>query len=546
LDSKATQIQSTSGKAQASQAPATTPPAWFRFLVPSTTDLVFIVLLVAMTGGILAPRLLGDASIGWHIRNGDLMLQSHSITRTDPFSVTMGGQTWYAWEWLYDLAIAGIHHWFGLNGVVFATAVIIAATFALTLRLGLRRGASLPIAVVLLAFALGASMIHLFARPHVLSWLFTVVWFQGLESSENMGPRESRRLWWLPVLMLLWVNVHGGFVLGFVLLGLYLLSNAIRYFRARQQGQTQEMQSLASRLKELGLVTAASLAASLVNPYGYKLHLHVYRYLSSRWLMNHIDEFLSPDFHGVAQQCFVAILLITIATLAVAGRKLSLSRLFVLLFAAYSGLYASRSLPVSSLLITLMVAPLLTQAIADASTNSDLSLRLRALLSRWQSFGSRMARTEMNFRGHGWALLVVAAGVLACAHQGRIGRYQWMDAHFDSKHLPVQAGEAIAQREVREPIFAPDSWGGYLIYRLYPANKVFVDDRHDLYGEEFLKDYLKAVRLTPDWEKFLNEKKVNWVLVPSESPLANMLEETSRWKMVYRDSTAVLFVRTTG
>ena len=97
------------------------------------------------------------------------------------------------------------------------------------------------------------------------------------------------------------------------------------------------MQSLASRLKELGLVTAASLAASLVKPYGYKLHLHVYRYLSSRWLMNHIDEFLSPDFHGVAQQCFVAILLITIATLAVAGRKLSLSRLFVLLFAAYSG-----------------------------------------------------------------------------------------------------------------------------------------------------------------------------------------------------------------
>ena len=107
-----------------------------------------------------------------------------------------------------------------------------------------------------------------------------------------------------------------------------------------------------------------------------------------------------------------------------------------------------------------MVAPLLTQAIADASTNSDLSLRLRALLSRWQSFGSRMARTEMNFRGHGWALLVVAGGVLACARQGRIGHYQWMDAHFDSKHLPVQAGEAIAQREVREPIRAR-LLGGY-------------------------------------------------------------------------------------
>ena len=67
------------------------PPAWFRLLTPSATDLIFIILLVTMTGGVLAPRLLGDASIGWHIRNGDLMLQSHAITRTDPFSVTMGG-----------------------------------------------------------------------------------------------------------------------------------------------------------------------------------------------------------------------------------------------------------------------------------------------------------------------------------------------------------------------------------------------------------------------------------------------------------------------
>ena len=113
------------------------------------------------------------------------MLRTHAITRTDPFSVTMGGQTWYAWEWLYDLKIAGIHHWLGLNGVVFFTAVIIALTFSLTLRLSLRHGADLPVAAFLLVLSLGVSMIHLFARPHVLSWLFTVIWFQILDSSEG-------------------------------------------------------------------------------------------------------------------------------------------------------------------------------------------------------------------------------------------------------------------------------------------------------------------------------------------------------------------------
>ena len=173
-----------------------------------------------MSSGALAPRLLGDASIGWHIRNGEQMLRTHSITRTDPFSVTMGGRTWYAWEWLYDVAIAGIHHSFGLNGVVFFTAVIIALTFALTLRLCLRRGADLPVTALLLALSLGVSMIHLFARPHVLSWLFTVIWFQVLDGSEGVDDAASRRrLWYLPALMLLWVNVHGGFVLGLALLG---------------------------------------------------------------------------------------------------------------------------------------------------------------------------------------------------------------------------------------------------------------------------------------------------------------------------------------
>ena len=181
LNSEATHLEARSNK---------NPPAWFRFAIPSVADLIFIVLLFSMTGGALATRLLGDASIGWHIRNGELMLQSHTITRTDPFSVTMAGQPWYAWEWLYDLAIAGIHHYSGLNGVVFLTALIIAGTFALSLRICLRRRADLLITIALLALSLGASMIHLFARPHILSWLFTVIWFEILDSSQASEHRS--------------------------------------------------------------------------------------------------------------------------------------------------------------------------------------------------------------------------------------------------------------------------------------------------------------------------------------------------------------------
>jgi hypothetical protein len=335
---------------------------------------------------------------------------------------------------------------------------------------------------------------------------------------------------------------------------LYLASYIFRYFRCKQE---EIHRDIGRRLRKLGVVTAITLATSLINPYGYQLHVHIYRYLSSRWLMNHIDEFLSPNFHGVAEQCFVLILLITIAALAL-GRKPPLSQVLVLLFATYSGLYAARSLPVSSLLLTLVVAPLLTQAVREASTNYRLAPGLRAFLSGWEGFGSRMAGLELNLRGHAWPLVALVLGLLLCAHQGRLGAYQsvdrqFMNAHFDGKHFPVQAAEMIAQRGLHEPIFSLDSWGGYLIYRLYPQIRVFVDDRHDLYGEEFLKNYLKAVRLTPDWDSFLsddglnnNSKRVNWVLVPAESSLANMLLQTSQWSVVYRDTTAVLFERKAG
>jgi hypothetical protein len=93
-------------------------------------------------------------------------------------------------------------------------------------------------------------------------------------------------------------------------------------------------------------------------------------------------------------------------------------------------------------------------------------------------------------------------------------------------------------------MFTPDYWGGYLIYTLYPESKVFVDDRHDLYGAAFFRRYLTTIRVEPGWNALLDDLKVNWVLVPRESPLANILKEMPSWSAAYRDQTSVLFHRT--
>jgi hypothetical protein len=512
---------------------------WLPFLMPSVSDLLFVALLLGLSCGAMGRLLLRDAGTGWHIRNGQLMLQMHSITRVDPFSATMSGQPWYAWEWLYDVTFAAIHHWLGLNGVVFLTAAIMAATFVLVFRLAMRRGGSLPITLFLLVLSLGASAVHFLARPHVLSWLFTVIWFELLDSAAYAPePSKDHRLFFLPVLMLLWVNLHGGFLFGFALLAMYFVGGGIQYHTCREQRE-----EIRRWFRRLGLVSVLSLVASFVNPYGYKLHLHIYRYLSDRFLMNHVSEFRSPDFHGVAQQCFAVILLVTIAGLASARRKHQLPRLLVILLAAYSGLYAARNLPVASMLLTLIVAPLLSETMAKAGENAEMAAWLHALFSKLQRFGARMEKLELHFHGHLWVVLGIVLGLWACGHGGKLGSVQLLNAHFDGKRFPIEAAEVIARRDIREPIFCPDLWGGYLIYRLYPQTKVWVDDRHDLYGDQFFKDYLKVIFIQSEWSKVLEERHVNWVLVEKNSSLGTILELTSGWKLIHGDGTAVLFQR---
>jgi hypothetical protein len=522
---------------EAERMPKSIRPNWIHLIIPPVTDLLLVALSLALSCGAMGRVLLRDSDIGWHIRDGEQMLLTQAIPRANSFSSTMNGHTWYAWEWLYDLLIAGIHHLAGLNGVVFFTAVVIAATFAFALRVALRRGGNLLVSLFLVVLALGASSVHFLARPHVLTWLLAVIWFDVLDSSASKH-ETSKRLFWLPLLMVLWVNLHGGFVLGFALLAIYLAGGSVEYL-IHQERRDQ----IASWLKYLTGVTALTIIASFVNPYGYRLHVHVYGYLSDRFLMSQISEFRSPDFHSAAQQCFAILLIVTGIGLASAREKLVPSRLLVLLFAAYSGLYATRNLPTSSLFMVLVLAPVLSATLFQAANDPDVASWLRRLFVPLTSFGSRMQELETNLRGHVLVVLALAVGIWASLHGGTVGSAQLIRAQFDPKQFPVTAADYISGHSVRGPIFSLDYWGGYLIYRLYPETKVVLDDRHDLYGDQFIKDYLKIVLVQPSFARELDLMKVEWVLVPRWSSLANVLRLMPNWTAVHEDETAALFHR---
>src|SRR4029077_10375672 len=187
------------------------------------------------------------------------------------------------------------------------------------------------------------------------------------------------------------------------------------------------------------------------------------------------------------QKCFAILLLITLLTAAVKTRKLSMSEGLMVLFAVYSGLSGARNIPVASLLLGLVVGPLLSAAMQRSVERSNPCSRVRRVGTGLAVLSGRMGKVESSLRGHLGAVvaLVIIFGVVA--NGGKIRSTQLVNAHFDSQRFPVAAVTFLEQSGVREPVLGPDYWGGYLIYRIYPQILVAVDDRHDLYGEEFLK-----------------------------------------------------------
>jgi hypothetical protein len=496
--------------------------------------------LAGFAAGPLAQKLLGDAGMGWHIRTGQLILKTGAVPRVDPFSATMRGQPWYAWEWLYDVLVGWLERIAGLNGVVFASALVIAGTFTLVFRRMVARGTGLMVAVALLLLAVLASSIHFLARPHVVSWLLTVVLFEILRESEVEG--RVARLAWLPGIMLVWVNLHGGFLVGLVLMALYFVAAV---FQAVMSGHGGERAGALHRMKTLAAVGVLCVLVTFANPYGYRLHEHIYRYLTDRFLMDHIDEFLSPNFHGIAQKFFVVIILLTIATAVIARKRVRLSELLVTAFAVYSGLYAARNIPVASLLLVLVIGPYLGEAIRSVAPEVKLSAMGRKWLDMFVDFERRMGRLEAGVQGHWLPVAAILVGMWACRHGGRLGATQVMNASFDAKRFPVQAVEWMERQGLSGPVFCPDAWGGYVIYRAYPRVQTVVDDRHDLYGSQYLKQYLKVIRVEPGWDQALAATGSSWLLLPNQSATATLLRQVPVWKIAYSDETAVVFKKAT-
>jgi hypothetical protein len=514
---------------------------WARVLVPSLSDLFFLATMCWLfmgAAGWLA--LLADADVGWHIRTGEYILKHHAVPYRDLYSFSKPGAPWFAWEWLSDLIDAALFRIAGLKGVVLAAGMTI-ALFATTLvrrvtRLNVNPFAALFVALV----GVGSASMHFLARPHVFTLLLVSVSMWMIETDRD-GSGPKKRIFWLIPIVLVWTNLHGGFLAILAVLGLTAVGSAIEeWIAARNMAGVREKTTRSSfpqTVRELnwskparyGILTAACAAVSLVNPYGWGLHQHILEYLRSDWIRNVIQEFQSPSFRSENMLQFEALLFVGLMTAGALFRRRRVAEgLWILLF-AYLSLSSVRHAPV----FVAVTLPLIAAEVASwwqAFTQAAPKGSLRGILNQMAADSAAGFR-----RSSVWP----AVFVLALMVTGKPIRWP---TDFPTELFPVHMIHAHEAEIVRSRVLTTDQWGDYLIYLNPERQKVFVDGRSDFYGSKVGNEYIHLLNGGWDWEQVISKYQFNLALLPVEQPLVQLLKQRAEWRVVQDDGKHILFV----
>lgn len=495
-----------------------------RWLALSFLDCFYISLLMWMFAG--GPSgwlgLLVDGDTGWHIRTGQYVLQHGSVPRSDLFSFSKAGQPWFAWEWLADAVMALLHEWSGLKGVVLLAGVLIPLAATIVFRQMMARGANLFVALVTALLGVGASSVHNLARPHVFTTLLVAVSMWVLERDRRS---PSRTIWLLVPLTAVWTNLHGGFVALVACLALASAGNCIEGWLFAEARAERWL-----RAKRYGLLTAACAAATLVNPYGFNLHVHIADYLRSDWIRNVVQEFQSPSFRNEAMLQFEVLLVVGVIAAASLIRRGAWAAALPVLFWAHMSLGSVRHIPIFFVVAGPAIADEVTRwwkAGADATSRTSF---LGILNSLSHDLSPGFLRASL------WPLVVVSGLVV-------LDRPLKWPKDFPSEKFPVSLVDRYGAELARSTVFTSDQWADYLIYRSWPQQKVFFDGRSDFYGQELGQQYLRLLEGRPDWENILRRYNFDVVMAPPEWPLASLLKGDASWEIVADTGQAILLRR---
>jgi hypothetical protein len=478
---------------------ASQPPALpARSLGPA--HLVTFVICCAGLFGAMRPS--PDPDSWWHLATGDWILDHGAIPSGDPFSWTAAGREWVAHEWASEIVFKMVDSLFGALGLVVMQGLFVGAGLFL-LRRTLRRVVQNEwIIGVGLAVALYLSSLMWSLRPHLVS-LVILVFFLDTLIAFRAGD-GNRRIWMLVPATMVWANLHAGFLSGVLLVWIFAIVGLVERRRDSR------------RLLTLAILVTLAGAA---NPVGFEIYAFSV-YLAR--VSDQVVEWQPPGIRDPLGFVLTTVVLVVPTLFAITRRRCDPALLGAALVFGALALGASRNIWLAGVVI----APALALAI-DGLHRIPKPQPVQRASERYALLAAHV--------------LVVVAGavVIMTTLAGRGEAYLRGETAF-----PKAATEALRDLPPGR-LLNPYDWGGYLIWKT-PDFPVSADGRADLYGDELLEDVQMMERLEPGWDRYLDEKDVDYVLWQRKRPLAQALRLLDDWSLVHQDEKAVLFSRTAG
>ncbi len=481
----------------------------------------FVLALTLLAILIMAARVSVDTDTWWHLRSGSWMVENGRILRTDPFSLTRQGQDWIYPGWLAQVMLFGIYQAMGFAGLNLFTALMV--VLALGLLWPAMDGPPLMKAFVLV-LAATASGVYWAARPHILSFVLSSAFLLILTQVKR---GRLRLLWVLPPLMVVWVNVHGGFAFGFLFMVLFLAGEVVDLLidiGPRKRRLAEAWQARKTIILGLVMVGLGCALACMLNPHGPQMLLYPFKTVSIGVLRDYIQEWQSPDFHQLELQPFLLLLFLSMGTLALSSRRKTAAELLLLFILAAMSLLAARNIAQFALIGAIVLAN---------HSHAVLEPLLRDL-PKGKQIPERFAKT-INM------ILLLLAAVLAGIKIASVSTVEINQQAIDDRH-PTRAVVYLQDHHPEGPLFNSYNWGGYVVWALYPDYLSFVDGRTDLFDDEILNEYLQLWRADQDWEAVLERWDIHLTMLEPEAPLNDALLDRG-WQQLYADEQTVVLAR---
>lgn len=473
-----------------------------RRLLPGVDDLVFgLVLASVLIGG--RYRLLNDPGTLWHLRLGREILHARQVPRADFLTFTHEGDPWIDQSWLFDVGLAAVVDCGGWSAAGAICGLAIAAVYAGLARGLLREGRAPLVVLVVGILAAGVGATHFLIRPHVVTLAFVLI---SLRLCLHQHEKGGFRVFLVPLLVIPWANMHGGFLAGPVIVLTALAGHAV-------SGKWDQ-----ERRRQLGRFGAAGglcLIAALINPYGFNLYRHVGRLLVSSGVTELIEEYQPISFGKPDARAVEWVLLALIALPTVSTARMSRYELAHGLLWLHLSLASVRHAPLFGLAVAPGFARLLDGLPGfRAEAGGDVE---PVTLSIWPGAAA------------------LGLGIAVAFHVPLVS--------FDPSHWPVAALPALNQSPTASRLFHEQDWGGFIEAECRPQRASYIDDRFELFGKQGVLDYIRALEGGPDWDELRDRQSIRLVWVRPDRGLARRLLSDPDWRVRHRDKVSVLFER---